>query len=85
MNTQIQIIGDPEEIRRFIQEAVAGVVPKEQGRALTVKEAAERLSLSASTVRRLIENHELPAWNVGRKQHEYRISADVIEKRLSGG
>ena len=47
---------------------------------LTVQEVAERLRISAKSVRRMIEAHDLEAVRLGTL---YRIPADGLERRLA--
>ena len=61
---------------------------------LTVRQTAERLSLSEETVRRMIRNYELPAsrehpgarapWLINALVLERRLEADARRKRLEG-
>jgi excisionase family DNA binding protein len=50
-------------------------------RLLRVDEAAERLTISASTTRRLIARGDLPAVKVG---HSLRVPEDELEEWLFG-
>jgi excisionase family DNA binding protein len=52
------------------------------GRYFTIKEAAERLSVSHDTVSRLIERGALPALRVSERL--YRIPAPALERYESG-
>ena len=52
------------------------------GRYFTIKEAAERLSVSHDTVSRLIERGDLPALRVSERL--YRITAPALERYESG-
>lgn len=46
----------------------------------TIREVAERLSLSRRTLYKLIRAHEIPAVKIG---GQYRIPADALERRLA--